>query len=68
MTAKKIKFGILLHVLVSVSMTKIVRLMNILKSCTCVKSLIDDLVIECDEIINSSENMSINSIDKINNK
>ena len=68
MTAKEIKFGILLHVLVSVSMTKIVRLMNILKSCTCVKSLIDDLVIECDEIINPSENMSINSIDKINNK
>ena len=67
MNPKKINFGILLHVLVSVSMTKIVRLMNILKSCTCVKSLIDDSVIACDEIMNTSEAMSIGSINKINN-
>ena len=48
--------------LVSVVMTKIVRLTNILKSCTFVKSVIDDSVITCDEIINTPETMSINSV------
>ena len=63
MNAKKIKLRILLRVLVSVIMTKIVRLINILKSCICVKSLIDDSVITCDEIINTPETMSIDSVE-----
>ena len=45
--------GILVHVLVNV--IKTVRMKNILKSYISVKSIIDDLVIKCDEIINTPD-------------
>ena len=38
-----------------------------LKHCTCKKSIIDDLVFTCDEIIDMPETVSIDSIDKKSN-
>ena len=38
-----------------------------LKSCTCIKSLIYNLVITCDEIVNTSGTASIDSFDNIGN-
>ena len=45
--------GILVHVLVNV--IKTVRMKNILKRYISVKSIIDDLVIKCDEIIDTPD-------------
>ena len=46
----KIIFGILAFKFASV--IRILRLMSILKNCSCAKSLVDDLVNMCDEIMN----------------
>ena len=52
--AKKIMFGILEHVLVSVSVIKIVRLkIFFLKKYTCVKIPIGDSVITCDQVMDT---------------
>ena len=60
--AKKIMFRIPAHVLVSVISSVI--LMNINKNWACVKSIIDSLVITCDEILDTSKTELINSNDK----
>ena len=60
--AKKIMFRIPAHVLVSVISSAI--LMNINKNWACVKSIIDSLVITCDEILDTSKTELIHSNDK----
>ena len=45
------------------SVIKIARLNEYLKNCNCAKSLIDDSVIPCDEIVDTLETVSINSND-----
>ena len=60
--ANKIIFGILAFKFASV--IRILRLISILKNCTCAKSLVDDLVNMCDEIVNPSGTALIDFIDK----
>ena len=38
------------------------RIDEYLKNCTCMESLIDDSVITCDEIIDTADTVSINSV------
>ena len=42
----------------------VINISDYLKTCTCVKSIIRDLVITCDEIVDTPETMSINSNNK----
>ena len=54
-----------IHIYVLVSVIKIVRLVNTLKT-EYMKSLIDDLVVTCDETVDTPESESINVCNKIN--
>ena len=40
------------------------RVDKYLKNCTCIKNIVHNLVVTCDEILNASEIASINSINK----
>ena len=53
------------YIYVLVSVIKIVRLVNTLKT-EYMKSLIDDLVVTCDETVDTPESESINVCNKIN--
>ena len=55
---KTIMLGIIAYLLCY----KNYRIDKYLKNCTCMESLIDDSVITCDEIIDTADTVSINSV------
>ena len=61
MRAKRIISGILIQVLANVKACKC------LKDCTCWKSLVDNIVVTCGEIVGTSENAVISPSNGINN-